>query len=310
MKNNSIIVKKLPRKKKKYIKKITRKEKKFLAQSENEPEDTSIVISNNFEVKTEQKNTPLVDEKKPSSNVSLRAFSSFKFHIFAILIVVCVTLLAYSNTFQSPFYLDDDHNILSNPHVQIESLSFPELSQAANKSPLKWRWLPNISFAVNYYFNKHNVWGYHLVNLIVHILTGITLYFLVNIVLSKSAQTRPHVSSKEIALATALIWILHPVQTNAVTYIVQRMTSMATLFFLVSVLCYIYGRHKQQTFAKLSLLFTLSLLFGFIAIFSKENALILPLMLIGYEIFFIHEKNFLYNFNKNVLLTVATFLQF
>jgi hypothetical protein len=295
---------KTPRKKKKRIKKNKLKEKEIQTQSESFSEDTPLLTSSGFEKNKEQE-AIIVDEGTPSFTISPNTSSPLKFHIFTILLIAGVAYLAYSNTFQSPFTLDDDHNILSNPYVQIDNLSFAELSQAATKSPNRRRWLPNISFAVNYYFDKYDEWGYHLINLIIHILNGITLYFLAKITISKSVGATPQVPSKEIALLTALLWTLHPVQTNAVTYIVQRMTSMETLFFLLSMLCYVYGRKEHQRTLGKSLLFLMCLLFGLMAIFSKENAVMLPFMIIGYEIFFLQEMNFTHNLKKIVLFIVA-----
>ena len=92
--------------------------------------------------------------------------------------------------------------------------------------------------------------------------------------------------SGEIAFAAALLWAVHPLQTTAVTYIVQRMTSMATLFFLLSLLCYVKARITKNDSRKI-ILFAAATLLGAMALFSKENSGMLPVMILGYELFFL-----------------------
>lgn len=212
-----------------------------------------------------------------------------RFHILAFFLITASVLLAYSNIYQSPFNLDDAHNVSGNFHVRIDHLSLSALKEAASESPQHWRWLPNISFALNYYFHGLDVWGYHLINVLIHILAAVTLYFLALVTLGL-ATNRKDFPARETALAATLLWALHPVQTNAVTYIVQRMTSMAALFYLLSLLCYVHGRLQRNTPARSRLLFGLCLLFGCMAVVSKENSIMLPFMIIGYELFFLRER--------------------
>ena len=89
--------------------------------------------------------------------------------------------------------------------------------------------------------------------------------------------------SGEIAFAAALLWALHPLQTNAATYIVQRMTSMVTLFFLLALLCYIKGRITEVGLRKI-IYFAATILFGAMALFSKENSGMLPVMILGMQL--------------------------
>lgn len=151
-------------------------------------------------------------------------------------------LAAYSNSFHVPFTFDDHPNIVDNPLVKLRVLSFETLTAAATKSLSGHRWLPNISFALNYYFGGLNVWGYHLLNLAIHILTAVVFYKLAFVTLTLPVFQHRFKNSREIALAAALVWAVHPLQTNAVTYIVQRMTSMAALFCLSGLLFYVHGR--------------------------------------------------------------------
>jgi len=208
---------------------------------------------------------------------------------------------------QAAFLFDDVHNIVENPFIRIKDFSYESLSGAALKSPADSRWLPNISFAVNYYFSGMAVQSYHIVNICIHILCGIVLYYLAVTTLSAGAFRQ----ARQIAFWASLLWLLHPVQTNGVTYIVQRMTSMASLFFLLAVLTYAKGRLQQQAGRRL-VLFVLSGCSGILAVISKENAIMLPVMIMGYEVFFIRPpqerilgRNIIFNSLVFILLGAA-----
>ncbi|OGR05323.1 MAG: hypothetical protein A2511_01055 [Deltaproteobacteria bacterium RIFOXYD12_FULL_50_9] len=210
-------------------------------------------------------------------------------HVLAILLILAAAIACYANTFDAPFHFDDFGNIVENPHIKIASLSLADLADAATKSPAKYRWLSNISFALNYYFGGYEVWGYHLVNLAIHIACGICIYFLVLLTLALPTLANRYQNKFYPALAAALIWLVHPVQTNGVTYIVQRMTAMSALFFLLSMLFYVLGRQQISQKSKALLFFTASGICGFFALISKENAAMLPIVLATYEWFFFRD---------------------
>jgi tetratricopeptide (TPR) repeat protein len=227
--------------------------------------------------------------------------------VSTVCLMAALVTLAYSNTFQAPFLFDDVHNIVENPYIKIKDLSFKALAQAATKSPTESRWLSNVSFAINYYFTGMAVPSYHIVNIIIHILCGITLYYLSLTTLTLRFCSQRYRHFREIAFFASFLWLLHPVQTNGVTYIVQRMTSLATLLFLISMLAYAKGRIQKQAGKRLALLL-LSSFSGLLAIISKENAIMLPVMILGYEIFFLKQYS-AKHFNKNIIFTgLALFL--
>ena len=225
------------------------------------------------------------------------------FHFSVFLIFFLVLCLLYANTLQSPFAFDDNPNIVLNPFIKIQEISWLSLQQAATDAPSsKYRWLPNISFALNYYFDGLNVFGFHLFNIIIHILTAFSFYLLARTTLELPAIGPRFKRTGEIALAAALLWAVHPLQTNTVTYIVQRMTSMATLFCLLSMLCYVKARLQPRTRV---ILFAASLLFAIMALLSKENSGMLPVMIAGYEIFFLQQAGSKAGDNKKMLLRIS-----
>jgi len=206
---------------------------------------------------------------------------------FAILIAV-----SYSNTINSPFEFDDYPNIVDNQFIKISSLQIRDLAWAAANGPSAHRLVPNISFAVQYYFSALNTPAYHFFNITVHFFCATVLYFLILITLDYAGGAYDKSRKYEIAFVATILWSLHPLQTNAVTYIVQRMTSISALFYLSAILLYAKGRLPNQPIIHRYSLFSAMLISGLLAVTSKENAAILPLMIIAYEIFIISPDRF------------------
>ncbi len=208
-------------------------------------------------------------------------------HFFYLALLICITTLAYSNSFQGPFVFDDFINIINKKSIRIFTPSISGIIQAASDGHSSNRWIPNISFALNYYFGGENVWGYHLVNLLIHLGSTLVLYSLFLAILNSPSLKNNLSLKKEIAFIAALLWAVHPIQTNSVTYLVQRMTSMSTLFFLSSLLCYVLGRLKKNSGNNQYLYYALTLIFGLMSFLCKENAFMLPVMILAVEIFFL-----------------------
>ena len=152
--------------------------------------------------------------------------------VLVILLILCTAVL-YSNTLQSPFVLDDFHNILANEPIRITEITYESLRTVVRNSLIENRPVANISLAMNYYFHQYNVLGFHLFNITVHILACILLYFFIRNTIMLSQCGSPH-EAKWLGFVTALIWLVHPLQTQSVTYIIQRMNSLAALFYILS----------------------------------------------------------------------------
>jgi len=158
-----------------------------------------------------------------------------------------------------------------------------------------------MSFALNYYFGGLDTFGYHLVNVIIHILNGLTLFLL-----SYTILTLPFHEGKErenalmIAFLGSLLWLTHPIQTQAVSYIYQRLASLTAFFFLLSLLCYIKGRATQTKTR--AAFFVFAILFGLCALFTKQNAATLPFFIILSEFFFFQTQPFKLDRKKLIFL--------
>lgn len=211
-----------------------------------------------------------------------------------VLVLLAVFLvLCYLNTFNVSWQLDDKLNITANPRVQISDLQPETLYKVAfgdvQSSKLFYRPVSNLSLAVNWYFGQSDVTGYHVVNISIHILTAFFLYLTV-LALFRTPNLAGRYTGSEhfIALLAAVLWAANPIQTQAVTYIVQRMASMAALFYVMGVYLYIKARISRLT--KHRVLFYAGVFLAFLlAVGSKENALMLPAALFLVELVFFRD---------------------
>jgi hypothetical protein len=229
-------------------------------------------------------------------------------HLIAVALMVGVALLAYSNTFHVPFHFDDLPNITQNPNVQIKSLSW-DLMERLVKNTYKEsiRVFSYFTLALNYYFGGFNVFGYHLVNLVIHIASGIFLYWFLLLTFNlPSLKERYGSISYRVALLASLIFITHPIQTQSVTYIVQRMASMAGMFYLLTMVLYIKGR--QSTGRPRYFYFGGGVLTYLLGVFSKENVAILPLFIALYEFYFFQNLDLSAKGRKTLFGLVAALL--
>ncbi|MBC2714666.1 MAG: tetratricopeptide repeat protein [Desulfobacteraceae bacterium] len=226
------------------------------------------------------------------------------FAVVPVLILIVIGFSIYSNTLNSPFVLDDLHNIYTNSFIRITDFSFSTI-QNLLKCPSGNRPLANFSFAVNYYFHQYDLLGYHLVNIIIHLITGLLLIFFFKSTLHVYAQCN-HLSVNQgnrfffIAYFSTLLWLVHPLHTGSVTYVVQRMTSMAVMFYVLSFLLYIKGRIAQRAMqqpnrppSKTNIFawgyFAGCFVSGGLALACKEISATLPVLILLYEWFFFQD---------------------
>jgi len=292
---------------------------------------------------------------------------------FALIIIALAAFVIYSNVYQSPFVFDANHSIVKSQVIRDVS-NFLDLKRIPTLRPVV-----DLTFALNYKFGKLDVFGYHLVNILIHIINGFIAYFLALIILrllflpsgaeeeaerskvkgkreegkdqrkrrkgesrgqkagiqsrrseeegkakkkkgkrkkrgSESLKLKAQTSKREtdsyqnsklktqnsklpiMALFAALIFIVHPIQTQAVTYIVQRYTSLAALFYMASVLFYLKARVLTQN-SKLktqnsklpsfnlqsSAFYILCIICGLLAFLSKQNTVSLPVAILFVE---------------------------
>ncbi len=204
---------------------------------------------------------------------------------FFAAVIVVTGLIAYSNSFNGEFVFDDVSNIVDNPSIRklwplVDALKAPLGSGVAGRPII------NFSLAINYAISGEKVWSYHLFNFLIHTFAALALYGILRIsFLSEKLPERYHVASTNLALGCALIWMVHPLQTQSVTYTIQRCESLMGLCFLLTLYCAIRGWRSGRT----GLWHLAALLSFFVGIGAKEVIIVAPFMVFLYDLLFVHD---------------------
>jgi len=197
-----------------------------------------------------------------------------------LLLIALVGIVAYSNTFNVPFVLDDNYSIDFFGTSRIMDLLLHGTS----------RRVADVTFALNYKIHGTQLPGYHVTNLAIHLAAACTLFFLARSALRSLCGTEEENESSFLTVfipfASALLFVVHPVQTQAVTYTIQRYTSLSALFYLFSALTFIKSRCVFETgrdHQKSWLWAGVTLVSAVLALGSKQSAATLPVTLVVLE---------------------------
>lgn len=218
-----------------------------------------------------------------------------------ILIIVTLGILIYSNTFSVPMMFDDINYIVNNPAIKDLTFfkdPFSVQNLTAIAQPFRYNFILRIlgyfTFALNYKIHGLNVAGYHAVNLLIHLCNAILVYLLI-VLTYKTPFFSSRISDKNnlhssgeshiVAFFSALLFVSHPVQTQAVTYITQRFASLATLFYLLALVAYIQSRLSESRMKRYTL-YAASVGSAIAAMMTKEISFTLPVVIFIYEFFF------------------------
>lgn len=197
--------------------------------------------------------------------------------LWVFLAFALLTFTLYSNTFDASFHYDDNHYIRHN---------------AALHNPLDWaaiwnwdspRFITNLTFALNYAAGGESVAGYHFLSILLHLFCGFFLYMLISALFQTPVLRNSPLSARSdyTALFAGLFFLCHPIQTQAVTYIVQRSAVMAALFYIVVCLLYVSSRLRRN-----EIHYRTALALCAAAMFTKQTAFTLPAALVLTEYFF------------------------
>jgi tetratricopeptide (TPR) repeat protein len=203
--------------------------------------------------------------------------------IIVITVFFIIAFLIYLSSINASFILDDFRNIVKNPAVRISELTPGTLLEAAGTDVnAGFRPIAYVSFALNHYFGGEGSTSYHVVNIIIHALNAFLIYLIILTLFDYDAADDEKKGKLALsAFFTALIWLVTPINSQTVIYVVQRMTLLMTLFFLPAFLFYVKGRKLKRT-----KYFVFSGVFFLLSFLSKQNAVIFPLVIILYELVF------------------------
>lgn len=190
--------------------------------------------------------------------------------------LLVLAVIAYLPSFNAWFFLDDFRIILENPALQNV---FDPIAVWRFSEP---RFIASLSFAANYTLHGESVFGYHLVNFAIHCAAAAALGLLLHALLRAPALADSAPAwTRWIPWIAAAIFLLHPLQTQAVTYIVQRYTSMMAMFYLAALAAFAWGRLRGSW-----KLYLATAAFAVLAMLSKQTAATLPLAIVLVELLF------------------------
>lgn len=217
-------------------------------------------------------------------------------------VLIAAGAWAYQTSFAGAFVFDDFSAFVQNPNI-TSLWPLTRAMAAPQDTPLAGRPVASLTFAINYALSPpdardsfeptpvnnptggvppaaRNIWGYHLLNLVIHLAAGLALFGIVRRTL-KTDRLRARLGSAATALsfAIALLWLVHPLQTEAVTYVVQRVESLMGLFVLLALYCSIRAARSTRP----HLWTGAAILSAAIGVGSKEVAAVTPVLVIAWD---------------------------
>jgi tetratricopeptide (TPR) repeat protein len=248
----------------------------------------------------------MADIESPSSRSSAH---------WAFLLLVLLTVVVYYPGLSGDYMFDDTSNLLQNQALVIETLDMDSLSDAAYSSGagLLRRPVSMASFALNRFFFGIDPYSHKAINLVIHILVGCLLYLFSHLLIAACQQHRqPRLTTQAarwIPVIVCGLWLVHPLNLTSVLYIVQRMTSLATLFMVAGLCLYVVGRMQMLRGRHgMSIILAGLFCFGGLAILSKENGILLPLYMLVIEFTVFRFQGVNYRPDKSVIALFSLIL--
>ncbi len=203
------------------------------------------------------------------------------------LILFALCLLVYCNALLCPFIWDDNVLIIENKHKDIsEAKAFfgseffdTDISRDYQGQEGYYRPFVLVSVSLDYFFYGLSPWGYHLTNIIVHSFNSILIFFILFLLAGRL----------DISIFVSFLFAVHPISADVVSYISGRTDSLCLFFMLLSLLFYIGYSRLKNSYSRI-LLFAGSVVLFFVSLCSKENGVMLPLIVIAYEFCFLKKK--------------------
>jgi len=199
------------------------------------------------------------------------------------LVIVAGGVGAYAGSLGGPFIFDDMGSVPDNPFIR--SLWPPQfLWKTPAEEAVSGRPVVALTLAINYAIGGLHVRGYHATNIVIHVLSGLVLFGVVRRTLRQPVFAKPIAGASDwLAGITALLWTVHPLQTESVTYIIQRTELLAGLWYLLTLYCAVRGWAS----ARRGRWFAAAVVACALGMGSKEVMASAPLMVLLYDRTFI-----------------------
>ena len=230
----------------------------------------------------------------------------------ALLILLVIGLAIYGNTFNNEFFWDDDDSVVNNVYIKdwqyFDKYFTENLIAGSGQVTNYYRPVLLISFALDYHFWKLNPFGFHLTNTFFHIFAAWLVFLILNKLIFKLKKQKEPIFFC-LPFLVSLFFLIHPLQTEAVAYVAGRADSLSSLFSLLAIFCYIEirennkGKQVKQIRNRNFLRYLLILLFFILGLLTKEQVILLPVLILLIEAAFFIKK-----FNKNNILKATKLL--
>ena len=202
-------------------------------------------------------------------------------------ILLAVVAIAYGNSFSASFHFDDWFYLGGADQIR----NWSNFHQIWDANPA--RFIHFLLYAIAFHHFGDSVFGYHVVSFSIHFINGILVFWLARFLFESVLSQEPDDHSKKdraamAALFVALVFVSHPIQTQAITYISQRVTALVALFYLIALACFSQSTTYRDRMPKREFFFLcLAFLSTLLAMFTKQNAFTLPiaLLLLDYFLF-------------------------
>ncbi len=201
-------------------------------------------------------------------------------HWWPALAIAVAAAVAYSGTFNAPFIFDDRGGLELNPAFQFWPDLPRVLASVPSETPFSGRPIVTLTFALNYAWGGLDVRGYHLVNLAIHIGCAWLLFGIVRRTLTDTTVRMPGgVSALAAATAVALLWVVHPLNTESVAYITQRTESLFAFFALLT----LYASVRAFTSSRVTLWQRIAIWSCALGMTCKETMVVAPLLVVLFD---------------------------
>lgn len=224
-------------------------------------------------------------------------------NLLLLLVIIISGVVAYSNSFDCSSHFDDA-KLFGNSFIQAGD-TFADWVHLFPNRPVGI-----ITFFINYKIHGLDVWGYHLVNLVVHLVNAFLVWWFVWLTFSTPMIRESEISQHKaiVAFLTSLLFVTHPLATQSVTYIIQRFASLATLFYLLSLALFVQGKLWPGGRKVSWLLFSGAVLSALLGMRTKEMVFTLPFAIILYDFCFFKTSPWRWKWRDESLLVAFSIL--
>lgn len=225
---------------------------------------------------------PMPTQTEAGGHLPAWASGLFKSGWAPWVLMTLAVIISYAHTLDVPFYMDDFPSIVNNPAIR----ALGDMERIWRFAPL--RVVGYFTLALNYHWHQLQMAGFHVMNIMIHWLTGMAVFWFARSLVRTPLLTdrlSPY-GSRWFPFWAAMIFLLHPLQTQAVTYTIQRLAALAALFYISAMACYVQGRLVRGNRGAMFGWFAATGGCLVLAMLTKQNTVTLPLALLVVTVLF------------------------